>query len=242
MVIEPEERIWAKVREFGLLKTWRFQDLADDITVHREMVRSYVSRLIRGGFLTKTGRRYQLIRDNGVESPRLRKSGEPVPTSNREKMWLAMEGMRDFSALDLAFVTAVPVNDAKSYISHLAHVGILVLVSASRPGKAARRHTLRKWTGPKPMRILRDRSVFDPNTGKRYLVPGPNVKLVRRTMVPLPDWILKLAERCDSEGQGRVAAQIGYSKSVISQVLSGKYTGRIDWVERAVVKHLISIE
>ncbi|MBF0139818.1 MAG: hypothetical protein HQL74_06010 [Magnetococcales bacterium] len=242
IAMAPEEKIWASIREFGTSRMWRFSDLADGLTVNRATVRDYVFRLARGGFLTRTADgRYQLTRDNGIERPQLRKNGEPIPMSNREKMWLAMEGMRNFSVHDLAFVTAVPVIDIKSYIGYLAHVGILRLVEASKPGKVAR-YTLLRWTGPKPMQIRRDKSVFDPNTGQEYPAPGPNVKLVRRTMVPLPDWILKLAERCDEEGQGRVATQIGYSKSVISQVLSGKYTGRIDWVEQAVVKHLISIE
>ncbi|MBF8271582.1 MAG: hypothetical protein HW380_687 [Magnetococcales bacterium] len=231
MAMPAEDRVWAMIREIG--GEWRFSDLADRTTVKRETVRDYVTRLVRGGYLVREGVRYRLARDNGIEHPQLRKNGHPVPMSNREKMWLAMEGMRNFSAHELAFVTDVPLSDAKSYIGYLARVGILVLVEASHPGKVAR-HTLLKWTGPKPPQVRRDKSVHDPNTGLEHPVPGPNVKMVRRIHAPLADWVLALAAACDAETQGHAAARISYSKGVVCQVLKGVYKGRKDLMEQAV--------
>ncbi|MBF0415624.1 MAG: hypothetical protein HQL79_07635 [Magnetococcales bacterium] len=242
MAMIPEDRVWAMIRELGAaLDGWRFSDLADRTTANRRTVRDYVSRLVRGGYLARDGAYYRLARDNGVERPQVRKDGAPVPMSNREKMWLAMEGMRNFSHRDLAFVTGVPAIDVKCYIGYLARVGILTLVEPSQPGKVAR-HTLCQWTGPKPLQIRRDKSVFDPNTGKEYPVPGPNVKLVRRVIAPLPDWILALATACDADTQGHVATRIGYSKGVVSQVLKGIYKGRVDLVEQAVRQYLMEGE
>ena len=48
------------------------------------------------------------------------------------------------------------------------------------------------------------------------------------------DWMQALREACSSESQAVVGARIGYSGSVVSQVLSGKYRGRLDHVREAV--------
>ena len=48
-----------------------------------------------------------------------------------------------------------------------------------------------------------------------------------------PDWIGALADACDELSQAKVAAAIGYSPSVVNQVLAGVYAGKIERVERA---------
>lgn len=49
-----------------------------------------------------------------------------------------------------------------------------------------------------------------------------------------PDWIERLRDACKHESQTRIAQRLGYSSTVISQVLSGKYAGRTDLVEDRV--------
>lgn len=50
----------------------------------------------------------------------------------------------------------------------------------------------------------------------------------------MPEWIRVLAEACDCRSQKRVAEEIGYSATVINQVLKGTYKGDLHAVEQAV--------
>ena len=51
---------------------------------------------------------------------------------------------------------------------------------------------------------------------------------------PLPDWVETLALACDRTSQARVAKDLERSSALVSQVLSGKYTGSLDRVEELV--------
>lgn len=54
------------------------------------------------------------------------------------------------------------------------------------------------------------------------------------------DWLTVLAEACRDSSQAAVAARIGYSATVVNQVLKGKYTGDLRAVEQAVRGALLS--
>lgn len=47
----------------------------------------------------------------------------------------------------------------------------------------------------------------------------------------LPDWIADLARECEASSQNKVAARLGRSASLISQVLRAKYPGDLEAVE-----------
>lgn len=49
-----------------------------------------------------------------------------------------------------------------------------------------------------------------------------------------PDWLDTLRAACTAASQRKVAERIGYSTSVVNQVLSGKYAGDIDAVKAKV--------
>ncbi len=50
-----------------------------------------------------------------------------------------------------------------------------------------------------------------------------------------PEWVLALAARCDElRSQSRAAAEIGYSGSVVSQVIRNRYTGDLAKLEEKV--------
>lgn len=50
-----------------------------------------------------------------------------------------------------------------------------------------------------------------------------------------PDWIVVLAEQCDlAQSQASVGRAIGYSASVVNQVLGNRYAGKIETVEAKV--------
>jgi len=49
-----------------------------------------------------------------------------------------------------------------------------------------------------------------------------------------PDWVVKLAEACDSSNQKAVADQIGYSPTAVSQVLKNCYPSDLKGIETAI--------
>jgi DNA-binding transcriptional regulator YdaS (Cro superfamily) len=54
----------------------------------------------------------------------------------------------------------------------------------------------------------------------------------------VPDWALALANACDAQGRAAVARRLGYSESVLSQMLSNNYGGNVEKVSakiRAVI-------
>lgn len=70
-------------------------------------------------------------------------------------------------------------------------------------------------------------------------VPGSGqtnfVAKVALAWLETPDWIVALAEAADRDGLGEVGKRIGYSKSVVSQVLGNTYgKGNLARVEAIV--------
>lgn len=53
-------------------------------------------------------------------------------------------------------------------------------------------------------------------------------------MSPDTDWLDALRGACSASSQRKVAERIGYSTSVVNQVLSGKYAGDLDAVKAKV--------
>ena len=66
--------------------------------------------------------------------------------------------------------------------------------------------------------------------------PAPlNAHTVRRKWgAHPPAWIVALADACDASSQGKVAARIGVSATVVNQALQNVYPGRLDRVEQRV--------
>jgi len=50
----------------------------------------------------------------------------------------------------------------------------------------------------------------------------------------LPDWVAVLAEHCDIKSQAAIAADVGYSTTAVSQVVTNKYPGDYGAVKKAV--------
>lgn len=49
-----------------------------------------------------------------------------------------------------------------------------------------------------------------------------------------PDWVIALAEACAASSQNRVAARLGRSAALVSNVLAARYTGDMAAVEERV--------
>lgn len=58
----------------------------------------------------------------------------------------------------------------------------------------------------------------------------------------MPDWVRALASACDTSGQRIVAGQLDYSKTVVSLVVKGTYTGDLKAVETAVNAKLMNAQ
>ena len=50
----------------------------------------------------------------------------------------------------------------------------------------------------------------------------------------VPDWVMRLAEQCMASSQNQVAKNLGYSASVVNQVLRHKYAGNLTNIEDVV--------
>lgn len=178
---KPVVELAAKGGAYGRQAMWeamrrlkRFT-LADLYQWDRETVKEYVQRLEAGGFLQREGapvpfRRvvYLLVRDVGLEAPRLQPDGSPSRMGQgREHMWRAMKMLPSFSFVDLAVSASteevmVSELDAKDYVKHLLRARYLAIVKPAT-AKCKAVYKLHRNTGPKPPMVTRAKVVFDPN-------------------------------------------------------------------------------
>lgn len=178
------QAVWLAIREIG---EFTLRDLWLTTNVDRATVRTYVESLAKAGILetfssgkATSGQKgqqptvFKLVRDCGIEAPRVDRDGNPViQGAAREQMWRTMKMVRgDFTSEELAIAASLedsPVSpvDAKDYLRHLAVAGYLAITQRGRSGKPGRyRFNPAKNTGPKPPMIQRMQTVFDPNLGK----------------------------------------------------------------------------
>lgn len=190
--IGPRQRIWDAIRAQGTERTWTTHDIVASTRGNGELagtadlatVRTYVCSLEAAGVLQMEeqapgprGRKhYRLVRDEGIDAPRVRKDGSRVTQGlAQEQMWrtLRMLGGADTNARELAAhasssVAPVNVVAASDYLCTLETAGYLDLTlrgHGTGRGGVMNRYRLRADmnTGPKPPMVCRARVVFDPN-------------------------------------------------------------------------------
>jgi hypothetical protein len=140
------------------------------------IVDDYLKALLRGGYVKALGKvtasslgsgdklmRYALIRDIGVDAPRLRRDGKPLPPSGQQNMWTVIKIETWFTASGLAAAasteeTPVTLKTAATYLGHLYAAGYL-----DRRGE---RYRLINNTGGYAPMIQRSKVVFDPNLNR----------------------------------------------------------------------------
>lgn len=178
------QRIWESIRrqgnEFALL------DIVRAAHIETETVRTYLTSLINGGYVVQTTpprhsrekNCYRLERDNGVEAPRLTKSGKPVTQGlATEQMWRTLRMMGDeFNGTELAGLAstdsvAVSSVAARDYLAHLERAGYVAIVSKGHgrgAGGVQTRYRFNpgRYTGPRPPMVQRTKSIYDPNLGE----------------------------------------------------------------------------
>lgn len=181
----PRQRAWEAIRLHSA--NFTTHDVVRASRVDKEAVQTYLQALENGGFIASLGERkaigdrkhYQLVRDIGVEAPRIDRKGRTVVQSRgNENMWRTMRIMGEFSPRELAARASTPDTvvaeaTAKTYVKSLANAGYLALVDPGHSfirGKGAKQARYRllasKYTGPRPPMIQRTKSVYDPNLGK----------------------------------------------------------------------------
>lgn len=153
------------------------------LTLQRK-IREYLTGMEAAGFIEKDGLKlnrqsgqnaqaFKLLRDVGVDAPRVRADGSEVTQGKgREQMWRTMRILTEFSILDLAAHSTtdehpVSESDAKSYCRHLHAAGYLAMPRKGKSGQPAiYRFLPTRYSGPKPPQIQRVNQVYDPNTRK----------------------------------------------------------------------------
>ena len=171
--------VWAAVRELGTFTRLELRQRVPH--VQGGTAEEYLTALVRaryvqagamvGGQSRGNGkvRQYSLVHDVGVDAPRLRKNGTPLPETAQQQMWLAMKIVGVFTVDSLASYVSVgastacqtiSVNTAASYVRHLLAAGYLSQVGGACPAA----YKLVDDTGGHAPMVQRTKVVFDPNT------------------------------------------------------------------------------
>lgn len=181
----PRQLMWEAIRGFGLGKPFGWIDVVGQ-DINTTTAKTYLRALQKAGYIErveKGGRapdgrylsaQWILVRDTGIEAPRLTKQGKPV-TAGRgvENMWQAIRNFlptfdwRELAAYASTDAHPVSLETAKVWTHTLHAAGYLIEIEPSRPGKTARfRLDPSMNTGPRPPQIQRTKTVYDPNLGK----------------------------------------------------------------------------
>lgn len=189
----PRQRVWEAIRawaerEDGFTTT----DLSRASKVAVSLISEYLKALVAGGFLRREDRprsgaahRYWMVKDVGLEAPRLRRDGSEVTQGRgNESMWNAMRHfLPTFDFRELAAYASTPDHPvfpetAKAYIGALHAAGYLDEVAPAKLGSRpiAARYALRHEmkTGPRAPMVQRTKVVFDPNQGRVVWHEEPN--------------------------------------------------------------------
>jgi len=173
--LNKRDRIWAQIR---VQRKFSVNSLhAELIEMTRGSIHHYLRCLSAGGYVEKVKNtapaNYVLIKDCGIDAPRLRADGSIVSQGRiNENMWRTMKILKTFDWMDLSRVASTdeiqvkPVT-AKRYVETLFHARYLICVRGSAPGeRAVYRFRAQMNTGNRAPMIQSDRSLYDPNLGK----------------------------------------------------------------------------
>lgn len=166
---DSREAIWRTIRQ---LKTFTVPQLHGETTLKIESVREYCQGLAAAGYIAKTDTpgkaiTWQLVKDCGVDAPRVRKDGTPVTQGRKRlQMWRTMKVLGQFTVRDLAVHASledsvIKEDDAADYLKHLCSAGYL-----AKSKNGGYRFMPSYNTGPKAPMIQRVQQVWDPNLKK----------------------------------------------------------------------------
>lgn len=172
----PRQRIWEAIRAMNGKDFDHAYVTPNGVT--GDSVCDYLGGLTKAGFLVvtvkgnsaQTRQRWKLVRDPGVEAPRVRKNGEVVTYgAGNEAIWGAMQALGSFTPVTLAEMAGSNLNTVKHYCLFLVKAGYLTVERESkRVGGGTRmpavyRLNKSRVNGPRPPMITRLKAVYDPN-------------------------------------------------------------------------------
>ncbi len=171
--IPGRERVWEALRRVREGDCGTLSRLAGQTG---GMAKDYLAALCKAGIVEvvderigpmgRTRRVFRLVRDMGMEAPRVRKDGSLLPTPGRQRMWRCMGILKEFSIMDLVASASLPEapispDEAVYYCRWLAKGGYL---RPTTPGRYLAVPAMRH--GPRAPMIQRVRRLLDPNTGE----------------------------------------------------------------------------
>lgn len=170
------EKMWAAMRQE---KTFTLSRIAYLAGCGKHKVQDYVRGLMASGHVRKqndaklfASTEYTLVKDTGVDAPRVRLDGTLLPASGRNRMWNVMRVLRMFTVEELAEAASLPdapiaASEAAYFCRWLEQGGYLAR------GGSVYQFIPAKFTGAKAPQILRIKALFDPNLGKVVYQPSP---------------------------------------------------------------------
>ncbi|MBU2967086.1 hypothetical protein Q4508_12445 [Amphritea sp. 2_MG-2023] len=178
------QRIWEQLR----IQRDGFQVLpiAQHANAEIATVQTYLLCLKAGGYVETVSRGhlkkavYRLVKDDGLEAPRLTRNGEPVKQGRvSEAMWRTLRILDVLDARQIEnHVSAsgldVKLAYVKTYLSMLKKAGYLQVVQKGTPHRLERvRLKAAMNTGPRAPQVQRVKTVYDPNINKVMFAEDP---------------------------------------------------------------------
>lgn len=166
------QRIWEAIRAAGGRLFTQMEVTPRDVP--DDTVRDYLRALELAEYLEKVeqGRapglrnKWKLLRDLGVEAPRINKQGVEVTQGHgNEAMWGAMQALGIFTAKVLTEMSGAKEHTVKSYCKALVKAGYLTVTrEGNRHGIQTEYRLLKsRVNGPRPPMITSLKAVYDPN-------------------------------------------------------------------------------
>jgi hypothetical protein len=178
------QRIWEQLR----IRRDEFQVLAIAQHANAEIatVQTYLLCLQAGGYVEAVTRGhlkkavYRLVKDDGLEAPRLTRKGEPVKQGRiSEAIWRTLRILDVLDARQIANHVSASGLDVKlayvrTYLSMLKKAGYLHVVRASTPHRLELiRLKPNMNTGPRAPQVQRVKTLYDPNLNKVMFAEDP---------------------------------------------------------------------
>ncbi|NWK80334.1 helix-turn-helix transcriptional regulator [Aquitalea sp. LB_tupeE] len=145
-------------------------------------IHHYINALVKGGYVERINTRskcndqqhFCLIRDCGIEYPRLDAKGQPIQRDLcTELLWRTMRMVgSEFSSRELAALASTPERviahtTASYYINQLVKAGYITRTKARGKSSPPRyRFVSQRYSGPRPPVVGRNTYVYDPNMDK----------------------------------------------------------------------------
>ncbi len=172
------EAMWIAMRQ---LKTFTMSQLEHTTRIGVETLRCYVVGLTKAGYLERKAQAkipgkgsyepstWTVIRDVGVDAPRITRSGKLMAPTARERMWSTLRILKECSIEELVAAasegsTPIDRNDAGDYLKHLTLAGYTRVTLKGAPYRGARYKLIPvRDSGPQAPMVQRIKQVYDPN-------------------------------------------------------------------------------